>query len=275
MTSVASAYLEGIAIWSETLPGWDVARRILSGEMDAPQGIPKRPSPDLLPPNERRRAPDTVAIALEVGSNACAHAQRDPSSLPSVFASTHGDLATTDYMCETLASTPQLMSPTRFHNSVHNAAAGYWAIATGSTQPYTALSAGAYTFGSALLEALVQAQCDNEAVLMVAYDTAACGPLATVVSSTGRFGCAMVVNCRPSVSSKYVLRWRMRESDAAQSGAESDDKLLAGANAMASALPMFEAIARTAGHVSCAIAPAVNLELEIAAMDAQAVQAAP
>ena len=273
--TATSAYIEGVAIWSEKLPGWDAARRILCGEMDPPQDAPKRPSPNLLPPTERRRAPDTVTIALEVGTLACAHAQRDPSSLPSVFASTHGDLAITDYMCETLASTPQLMSPTRFHNSVHNAAAGYWAIATGSTQPYTALSAGRYTFGSALLEALVQAQCDNEAVLLIAYDTAARGPLATVVDSTGQFGCALVVNCRPSANSKYLLQWQMRASKATHSEAGSGIHALANGNAMASALSMFETIARTTGHVSYAVAPTMNLELEIAVMDTQAVQAAP
>lgn len=270
-----TAYIEGVAIWSEKLPGWDAARRILSGEMAAPQAAVKRPSPDLLPANERRRAPDTVAIALEVASNACAHAQRDPSSLPSVFASTHGDLAITDYMCETLASAPQLMSPTRFHNSVHNAAAGYWAIATGTTQPYTALSAGRYTFGSALLEILMQSHCDNQAVLLVAYDTCASGPLATVVDSTGRFGCALVVNCQPSASAKYVLQWEVREREAARSEPRSEYAWLAGGSAMAPALPMFETIARIGGHVSCEIAPVMNLELDIAAMDAQAVQAAP
>ncbi len=274
--SIETAYIEGVAIWSERLPGWDAARRILRGEMEAPTQADKRPSPDLLPPNERRRAPDTVAISLEVGSKACAHAQRDPSTLPSVFASTHGDLAITDYMCETLASTPELLSPTRFHNSVHNAAAGYWAIATGSMQPYTAVSAERYTFGAGLLQALVQAQCDNEAVLLVAYDIAAPGPLATVVSSVGRFGCALVLNHRPSANAKYVLQWQLREhANAAPADPSAQESSLATGNAMAAALPVFEAIAHSRGRINCAIGPAMSLDLDIAIMDAQAVQAAP
>ena len=40
-----------------------------------------------------------------------------------MFTSTHGDLAITDYMCQTLATAPSEISPTKFHNSVHNAAA--------------------------------------------------------------------------------------------------------------------------------------------------------
>jgi hypothetical protein len=107
---------------------------------NSPQGA--RPLPSILPPNERRRAPDTVAVALEVAQAACVNAGRDPAQLATVFASTYGDLAITDYMCSTLARAPTTLSPTRFHNSVHNAAAGYWTIATGCRKPYCALGAG-------------------------------------------------------------------------------------------------------------------------------------
>ncbi|MGD2140687.1 MAG: beta-ketoacyl synthase chain length factor [Burkholderiales bacterium] len=282
------AYIEGVAIWSERLPGWDSAQRILREEIAAPEPASNRPSPDLLPPNERRRAPDTVAISLEVASKACANAQRDPAELPSVFASTHGDLAITDYMCQTLASTPEMMSPTRFHNSVHNAAAGYWAIATGSMQPYTAISADRYTFGNGLLEALVQAQCDSTPVLLVAYDTEAKGPLATVLKSSGRLACALVVNCQPSDSAKLMLRWQMHEYDQTRTPETVTPaaSFIAG-NAMAHALPAFAAIARCQGNrldalpggidtqASCAIGPTRRLGLRLSAMDTQSLKAAP
>lgn len=263
--SASTAYIEGVAIWSEKLPGWDQARRILRGEMVAPDEVCKRPSPDLLPANERRRAPDTVAVALEVGSKACAHARRDPATLPSVFASTHGDLAITDYMCETLASTPQLVSPTRFHNSVHNAAAGYWAIATGCMRPYTAVSADCYSFGNGLLEALVQAQSDDTNVLFVAYDIAARGPLATVVNSTGKLGCALVINSRPSEHAKFMLRWQLLEDEyTPASTASTENASLVAGNAMAPALPLFEAIARSHGSVTCSIGSKLCLGLSLA-----------
>jgi hypothetical protein len=265
MMSTNTAYVEGVGIWSERLPGWDAARRILTGEIAAPDEPSKRPSPDLLPPNERRRAPDTVAISLAVGSEACTHAQRDPATLPSVFASTHGDLAITDYMCETLASTPELVSPTRFHNSVHNAAAGYWAIATGSMRPYTAISADRYSFGNGLLEALVQAQSDDETVLFVAYDIAAKGPLANVVSSAGRLGCALVLGCRPTANAKYVLHWHTREDEQQRdSAASTENASLVAGNAMAPALPMFETIAHSTGHLICALGPKMSLGLDLA-----------
>jgi hypothetical protein len=158
---------------------------------NSPQG--ERPQPMLLPPNERRRAPDTVALALAVAQAACANAGRDPALLPTVFASTYGDMAITDYMCGTLAKAPTMLSPTRFHNSVHNAAAGYWSIATGCRQPYCALGAGAYTFAAGLFAAALQVCADETQVLLVAYDIDARGPLAQVNHSSGMLGVALVL----------------------------------------------------------------------------------
>jgi hypothetical protein len=269
----ATAYIEGIAIWSPWLPGWDDTQRILRGEVPIPQAMASRPSPQLLPPNERRRATDTVAVSLEVASKACSHAGRDPASLPCIFASTHGDIAITDYMCETLAQTPDLLSPTKFHNSVHNAAAGYWAIATGCMAPYTALSANQYTFGNGLLEALIQVQSDNCDILYVAYDTEACGPLATMTPSTGRLGCALVLSPEPSDKTRFALNWQTLEEDAPQDVVATDEyaSLVAG-NAMASCLAMFEALSGTGGRVTCAIGPKMTLEISLEAQERTSLQ---
>ena len=175
------------------LPGWPLAREILAGREAVPSAAAGRPAPELLPPNERRRAPDTVAVALEAALAACRSADLAPASLACVFSSTHGDLAITDYMCATLASTPAQLSPTRFHNSVHNAAAGYWTIAAECTRPYTALSAGEHTFGAALLEASVQALSTAQNILLVTYDIDARGPLAAMAPSKGLLSAALVL----------------------------------------------------------------------------------
>jgi hypothetical protein len=204
-----TVYVEGLALWSGRLPGWEIARTVLRGEADAPATPVKRPAPAVLAPTERRRAPDTVAIALEVAGAACASAGRDPRELPSVFASTHGDLAISDYMCSTLAATPTLISPIRFHNSVHNAAAGYWTIGTGCTAAYTAVSAHEHTFGMAMVDAIAQAVADDTPVLVVAYDIEAQGPLATVVESRTALGLALVIAPRRTERTRFVLDWTM------------------------------------------------------------------
>ena len=255
-----NATLEGIGFWCNGLPSWDAARAFVR-EGVRPDAAPARPSPQLLAPNERRRAPESVAVALEVALAACQAAGRDPATLPSVFASTHGDLAITDYICSTLAHEPASVSPTRFHNSVHNAAAGYWTIGAGCTAPATALSAYDASFAQGLLEALAQLHAGAPAVLLVAYDAASPGPLAAVSPSSGLLGAALVLSS-PSHSGAPRLRATLVDADAPPPQGPLAD--LAGGNAMAPMLPLFDALATGHDLLSLHAGPRRALRVEIA-----------
>jgi hypothetical protein len=261
--SVRTAYVDGIAFWSPRLPDWEIAGAVFRGEAAPLEHAVKRPSPQLLAPTERRRAPDTVSIALEVAAAACRSAGIEPSSLPSVFASTHGDLAINDYMSRTLADSPTLISPIRFHNSVHNAAAGYWTIGTGCNESYTALSAFECTFGEGLLEALVQASCDGRPVLLVAYDIQAQGPLATVSPSNGMLGVGIIVAPRASAATKAQLSWQTALGEPVTRPLHRNAGLIA-ENAMAPCLPLFEALAGARGDaVNVGLGPVLSLEVSV------------
>ena len=241
MTRLPAVAIEGIAFWSSRLPGWDIARAVIRGEQAAPAAPSPRPAPALLAPTERRRAPDTVAVALEVASRACENSGRTPAELPSVFASTHGDLAISDHMCATLATTPALISPIKFHNSVHNAAAGYWSIGTGSVAPYTAISAFQATFGAGLLETAIQVISGQQPVLYVAFDIEAKGPLATVAPSRGLLGVALVLGPVSKATSRSMTMQLQDGSDVTT--AISSAAPLVADNALAPCLPLFEALA--------------------------------
>jgi hypothetical protein len=238
---------EGVAFWASRLPGWDVARAVIRGEQDVPQTPVARPAPALLGPTERRRAPDTVAIALEVAARACTAAGRSPSELPAVFASTHGDLGISDYMCATLVDTPALISPIKFHNSVHNAAAGYWSIGTASHAPYTAISAFHHTFGAGLLEAAVQIACEQQPVLYVAFDIEAKGALSTMAPSRGLLGVALVL-APVSAAARPGRRLAMHVAQEAldPTPARSAAAAAVADNALAPCLPLLEALATDA-----------------------------
>jgi len=256
--SALTATIAGIGFWTDGLPAWDAARAFaLDGTR--PDNAPARPSPQLLAPNERRRAPGSVAVALEVAMAACRDAGIAPETLPSVFASTHGDLGITDYMCDTLATDPTAISPTRFHNSVHNAAAGYWTIGAGCTEATTALSAFDATFAQGLLEAMTQLATGTPAVLLVAYDTASVGLLGTVTHSEGLLGAALVL---------------VRDGDGPRLGATLHDGAdpdvpgplgtYAGRNAMAQMLPLFDALASGGTRAALRAGPHRSLSLGIA-----------
>ncbi|HJW47700.1 MAG TPA: beta-ketoacyl synthase chain length factor [Lysobacter sp.] len=258
------ATIEGIGFWAQGLPNWDAARAYANTGV-LPAEPPARPSPQLLAPNERRRAPETVAVALDVALAACEAAGRDAAALPSVFASTHGDLAITDYMCTTLASDPRSMSPTRFHNSVHNAAAGYWTIGAGAMQPATAISAFDASFAQGLLEALVQLDSGSEAVLLVAYDSQTTGPLATVSPSTGLLGAALVLSRHGSDrkigEGAITLQVEFADGEAvAPPGALARH---AHGNAMAPMLPLFDALARSDDHAILHAGPGRIMDIRI------------
>lgn len=238
-----SARIEGIGFWAGGLPSWDAARAFVADGVLA-EDAPARPSPQLLAPNERRRAPGSVAVALQVALEACQAAARDPATLPSVFASTHGDLAITDYMCTTLAESPANISPTRFHNSVHNAAAGYWTIGAGCMQAATAISAYRATFAQGVLEAVVQLVGGSDAVLLVAYDANSAGPLAAVSSSTGLLGGALVLRRDGQTSGLQAGTPRMTITlaDGSASPGAALTRHCVG-NAMMPMLPLFDALA--------------------------------
>jgi hypothetical protein len=245
-TKPPTLYIEGPAFWTPTLPGWDAARAAFRGEGTLADPPAKRPSPQVLAPAERRRAPDTVALALEVAAASMAGSGRNAADVPCVFVSAHGDLSINDYMCSTLATDPTVLSPTRFHNSVHNAAVGYWTIGTGCMAASNSISAYENSFAAGLLEAAVQCAADQSPVLLVGYDTPTVGPLTSVTDSQGLLAVALVIAPERTARTVAALEWSLEEISGAAVPAPVSDaaKTLAHINPMAHALGLFESLAR-------------------------------
>jgi len=247
------AWIDGIALWTPAWPGWPTARAALRGEAaapavtssapTAPSASSARPAPAALPPNERRRASDAVLLALQVAEDALAASGHTAHAVSGVFTSAHGDLGIVDALARTLAADPLLLSPTRFHHSVHNAAAGYWSMASGSHAPTTALAAYGHSFAAGLLEALVQCAADARPVLLVGTDTEAGGPLASVNTSRGLLGVALVLAPQRGARSLWRLDAALYPAPTAPVPLTSDAAQALATNAMADALPLFERLA--------------------------------
>lgn len=124
----------------------------------------------LIPPAMRRRTSMTTRIAITAANAACIQAGVNPTQVPSVFASLGGEIQVTDALCRLLPMPEELLSPTQFHNSVHNTTAGYWGILNQCQAPSTAIAAVDDTFAMGLLEAWTQLQLANGDVLLVCYD---------------------------------------------------------------------------------------------------------
>lgn len=252
-----TVYIEGIGWWSPGIGDWaQLAARLRAGEGLPVEATATRAPASVLPPNERRRAPEPVLLACEASAQACSMAARDAADLPCVFASVHGDLAITHEMCATLAADPRELSPTRFHNSVHNAPAGYWTVATHCHAPSSAVSAWRCSFAAGLFEAAVQASADATPVLYAAYDASAVGPLAAVVSTSAPFALALVLAPQRSAHALAMLRLRHEPGPAGTGSVEP----------AAATLPLLAAIARGgARSLRLASGAASVLVLEVSA----------
>lgn len=259
-------FIDGFGFWSEYMPGWEVAREVLAGRREAPGEKARRPGPQKLAPAERRRAPDTVCLAMQCADEAVNASGQAAADLPCVFASSHGDLPLTDYLCESVVTDASTMSPTKFHNSVHNAPAGYWTIGAGAHETSTALAAYHSTFGAGLLEALVLCAAEERPVLFVAYDVAATGALAEVTSSVGLLAVAMVLSPRFSPATQYSVDWSLgAETSPGPANLPVTPAALALAgNPLKSCLPFCEAFARgSRAAIELSAGPRLSLMIDL------------
>jgi hypothetical protein len=185
--------LESVALLGPGFADWPAARAVLSGAAPYASAPAVVPAPALLPPNERRRSGLAVRIALAAGAAALAASGRDAAGVATVFASSSADGDTCHAICEVLAGAERLMSPTRFHNSVHNAPAGYWSIATRSTAPSTSVCGYDSSFGAGLLEACALVRSRAAPVLLIAYDAPYPEPLRAKRPVPDAFGLALLL----------------------------------------------------------------------------------
>lgn len=237
------AYVEGIGLLGPGLSGWPGAHAVLSGQTPYQAQKTALPAPVLLPAAERRRSSVIVKLTLAVGLEAIAAAGWDAKKLPTVFASSGGDGETCHAICEMLATDDRRISPTRFHNSVHNAAAGYWSIATGAMTSASVLGAYDGSFSAGLLEALSHVAVDQTPTVLLACDTNYPEPLNSARPIRDALGIALAL--APQASAQALAKISV-DLTAANADAFDDAALesLRLAIPAARGLPLLKAIAR-------------------------------
>ena len=179
MTTAATIYISAVGLSAPGLDGWQPSLSVLRGEQLWQFRELERYKPEMLPPNERRRATNTVRLAFRACEDALANLPGDKlkPDFATVFSSSGGDYDVIDAICKTLATPAREVSPTIFHNSVHNAPVGYWGIGTGCQLTSSAISAYDASFAAGLLEAVMLLAEDHAAVLLAVYDSLPPSPL--------------------------------------------------------------------------------------------------
>ena len=236
-----AAYIEGIGLLGPGLANWPDSQSILKGQTPYSPQKTLLPAPALLPAAERRRSGAPVKLALAVGLEAIQAAGLDAANLPAVFSSSGGDGENCHAICEMLASNDRQISPTRFHNSVHNTAAGYWSIATGAMASSSVLCAFDASFGAGLLEAFAQVIVDHTRTVLLACDTPYPEPLFSARPIPDAFGIALVLS--PMKTPRALAEISVALSDDVADRLDGELEKLRVAIPAARSLPMLSAIA--------------------------------
>jgi hypothetical protein len=241
---VKALYIDAVGCCAPGLDGWEQAPPVLRGERPYQrQDLPPHQS-QLLPANERRRAPLSVRLAFHVAEDALRLDQRSPQRLASVFVSSDGDTHISHRISQALAQPQRVVSPTDFHNSVHNAAAGYWSIATQARLPSVSLSACHASFAAGLLEAAGLAQVEDLECLLVAFDVRAPDLLLPLWPVTESAAFALILSPRRSAASLAALRVETVTPVAETGMPDAGLETLRRSNAAARVLPLLALLAR-------------------------------
>lgn len=239
-----SAYIDGVGAVGPGFDDWTALSAILAGSPSWQVTPTAIPAATALPPAERRRCGAIVKLSLAVGLQTAAAAGLEAAALPTVFAASGGDGTNCHEICQQLATEDRLISPTRFHNSVHNAAAGYWSIATGATAPSSVLCAHDGSFGAGLLEALAQVCCDDSTTLLIAADTPYPEPLRSARPIPHEFGIALALAPRRGQRSLARITVALHGGPGEQM-ADPQLEALRAAVPAARGLPLLAMLART------------------------------
>ena len=243
---MSAIYVKSIGLAAPGLQGWQASLEVLRGERPWQSEEMPKYAPAVLPANERRRATRVARLAFQAAEDAVGAADAETlKNIAAVFASSGGDTEVLNGICGTLALPDRPVSPTHFHNSVHNAAAGYWSIATGSRLPSTALSAHDGSFVAGMMEAFSMAMTEQLTVLLVTYDLVPPQPLHAKRPLSDSFASALLLSADAD-GALARLELRLLNGAAGEPAVMSDPGLetLRLGNPAARSLPLLAGIAR-------------------------------
>jgi hypothetical protein len=246
------AHIESVGLYAPGLEGWDNSRETLRGTAAYALSPINKYKPLLLPANERRRATNSVRIAFGACEDAIGERLDDAACLASVFASSGGDYGIHDKICRALLCEDIGVSPTHFHNSVHNAAAGYWSIASRSRAPSISMSAHDFTVAAGFLEALPLVCIEELATLLVLSDCEVADVMHSKRPVDSPFACTLWLTPQASANSLGRIIVEHDADDTPETRCESAGlEVLRQDNPAARVLPLLELIATgTGGSVS-------------------------
>ncbi|MDR9499684.1 MAG: beta-ketoacyl synthase chain length factor [Hydrogenovibrio sp.] len=253
-------FLQAVGLQAPGLEGWENALPVLQGVQPYQAEPLSRYSPQFLPANERRRTTDTIKLALRTAEDTSQHlSPKARSQLPAVFACVDGDTAVFAKMAQSTLTDEPMVSPIHFHNSVHNAPAGYWMIGQHNQKAASALSAGEHQLGNSLLETIGQLEEAEPHAMLILYDL----PIDPIIENHQPeivpFGAGLILSLQPGPSPLATL-----EIEITQGHSYPPETDWFGANQAAQILPLLQALARQkAASFAYPLSPDLHLSVHL------------
>ena len=161
------------------------------------------------------------------------------------------------------------MSPTDFHNSVHNAAAGYWSIAVGARAPSSTISAYDFSFTAGLEETSNLVCVDGVNALLVAFDLPPPQPLFEKRPIGCTAAVALILTGARTARSLASISLTPT-NDPVTSCSQSDLESLRRSNPATAALPLLELLARKrSGRIVLPRSERTGIAVQLDVLDAQ------
>jgi len=148
-------YISNISTWCPYGSENNIASENNASQQSATDTDFSWPKLDFVPAMQRRRLSPFAKIALYVANKTLEDDVSTTNNIPIIFSSRHGDIHKTSVLLENLAQ-EELLSPTAFALSVHNAVPSLYSILTDNKAAINAIAAGQDSFFMAIVDAYVR-----------------------------------------------------------------------------------------------------------------------
>lgn len=206
-------YIQSPGVAGSFFYNWENAEAILCGREKFGPVQAESYKTTILKPIEARRTSETIKMVLQAAEESLEQSSFSAKQLYSVFVSSDGDPNILQSICQELASDDKFVSPTQFHNSVHNAPAGYWSIGNQSMKGANSLACGDSSLAGGLLEASSLLDTGEDAVLLVCFDLKSPAPLDSARLIRYSHACSMILTGSKMQDSIFSIRLEMRPAN--------------------------------------------------------------
>jgi hypothetical protein len=237
--TASTAYLDALTLIAPGVETEDQLRTALHAIETADFPSDWKATPESIANRSYRRHSPQTLLAIQVAER-IAPALTDRAAW--VFGSAFGEGETLKIILDALCTPNMAIRPTRFQNSVHNAASGQWTIARSIRSAATSICGGDCTAGSSMLKTLLQIQLEDRPVGMVLFDAPLPYPLSGSHRLTVPAGAGFALSPSKSPKSIAAIEYTLCEAAHSQVSSVFSQKALATDNPVFAILPLIECL---------------------------------